>query len=42
MDIKMAQRVSRWEAAKADLTKAQAQESKKVGLVYDLFRKTLK
>ena len=38
----MSQRITRWEAAEAELSKAQAQESAKVGLVYDLFRKTLK
>ena len=38
----MAQRVSRFEAAVAAQTKAQDLESTKVGLVYDLFRKTLK
>jgi len=31
-----------WKAAEAELKKAQAHESAKVGLVYDLFRKTLK
>jgi hypothetical protein len=31
-----------WEAAEAELKKRQALESVKVGLVYDLFRKTLK
>ena len=36
------QRISQWEAAEAELSKAQAQESTKVGLVYDLFCKTLK
>jgi hypothetical protein len=36
----MAQRVSRFEAAVAAQTKAQELESTKVGLVYDLFRKT--
>jgi len=35
-------RLSLWEAADAELKKAQAHESAKVGLVYDLFRKTLK
>jgi hypothetical protein len=35
-------RISRWEAAEAELTKTEAQESTQVGLVYDLFRKTLK
>jgi len=34
------QRITRWEAAEAELSKAQAHESAKVGLVYDLFRKT--
>ena len=38
----MAQRITRWEAAEEELKKAEAQESTKVGLVYDLFRKTLK
>jgi len=41
-EIKMAQRVSRWEAAEAELTKAQAEESVEVGLVNNLFCKTLK
>jgi hypothetical protein len=36
------QRISWWEEAEAELSKAQAQESTKVGLVYNLFRKTLK
>ena len=36
------QRITRWETAEAELSKAQAQESAKVGLVYDLFHKTLK
>jgi hypothetical protein len=35
-------RLTQWEAAEAELKKAQAHESAKVGLVYDLFRKTLK
>jgi len=35
-------RWSLWEAAEAELKKAQAHESVEVGLVYDLFRKTLK
>ena len=35
-------RLSLWEAAEAELKKAKALESAKVGLVYDLFRKTLK
>jgi hypothetical protein len=35
-------RLSLWEAAEAELKKAGALESVKVGLVYDLFRKTLK
>ena len=35
-------RISRWEAAEEELTKTEAQESTQVGLVYDLFRKTLK
>jgi len=35
-------RLTQWEAAEAELKKAQAHESVKVGLVYDLFRKTLK
>jgi len=34
-------RLSLWEAAEAALKKAQAHESVEVGLVYDLFRKTL-
>ena len=38
----MAQRVSQFEAAVAAQTKAQELESTKVGLVYDLFCKTLK
>jgi len=41
-ETEMAQRVSWWEAAEAEITKAQAQESTKVGLVYNLFCKTLK
>jgi hypothetical protein len=32
-------RLSRWEAAEAELKKALAHETAKVGLVYDLFRK---
>ena len=39
---KMSQRITWWEAAEAELSKAQAQESAKVGLVYDLFCMTLK
>jgi hypothetical protein len=35
-------RLSLWEAVEAELKKAQAHESAKVGLVYDLFCKTLK
>ncbi len=35
-------RLSLWEAAEAELKKAQAHESVEVGLIYDLFRKTLK
>ena len=35
-------RLSLWEAAEAELKKTQAQEAVKVGLVYDLFCKTLK
>jgi len=35
-------RLHLWEAAEAELKKAQAHESIEVGLVYDLFRKTLK
>jgi len=35
-------RLSPWEAVEAELKKAQAHESVEVGLVYDLFRKTLK
>jgi len=35
-------RLSLWEVAEAELKKAQAHESVEVGLVYDLFRKTLK
>jgi len=35
-------RLTQWEAAEAELSNAQAQESTKVGLVYDFFRKTLK
>jgi hypothetical protein len=35
-------RLSLWEAAEAELKKAEALEAVKVGLVYDLFRKTLK
>jgi len=34
-------RLSLWEAAEAELKKAEALESVKAGLVYDLFRKTL-
>jgi hypothetical protein len=41
-ESEMAQRVSRFEAAVAAQTKAQDLESTKVGLAYDLFRKTLK
>jgi len=37
-----AQRITRWEAAEEELKKAEALESAKVGLVYDLFCKTLK
>ena len=39
---KTSKRLSLWEAAEAELKKAQAHESAKVGLVYDLFHKTLK
>jgi len=35
-------RLSLWEAAEAELKKTKAHESAKVGLIYDLFRKTLK
>ena len=35
-------RLSQWEAVEAELKKAKALESVKVGLVYDLFCKTLK
>jgi len=35
-------RLSLWKAAEAELKKTQAQEAAEVGLVYDLFRKTLK
>ncbi len=35
-------RLSLWEAMEAELKKAQAHESAKVGLVYNLFSKTLK
>ena len=35
-------RLSLWEAAEAELKKAEALESIKAGLVYDLFCKTLK
>jgi len=35
-------RLSLWEAAEAELKKAEALASVKAGLVYDLFRKTLK
>ena len=35
-------RLTQWEAAEAELKKAQAHEFAKVGLVYDLFHKTLK
>jgi len=35
-------RLGLWEAAEAELKKAQAHESAKVGLIYDLFCKTLK
>ena len=38
----MSKRLSLCEAAEAELKKAQAHESVKVGLVYDLFCKTLK
>jgi len=38
----ISKRLSLWEAAEAELKKAEALESAKVGLVYDLFRKTLK
>jgi len=41
-ESEMAQRVSRFEAVVAAQAKAQEVESTKVGLVYDLFRKTLK
>ncbi len=37
-----AQRITWWEAAEEELKKAEALESAKVGLVYDLFCKTLK
>jgi len=36
------QRITWWEAVEEELKKAKALESAKVGLVYDLFRKTLK
>jgi len=39
---KTSKRLSLWEAAQAELKKAQAHESAKVGLVYDLFCNTLK
>jgi hypothetical protein len=35
-------RLSLWEAAEAELKKAKAHESVEGGLIYDLFRKTLK
>jgi len=35
-------RLSLWEVAEAELKKTQAQEAVEVGLVYDLFHKTLK
>jgi hypothetical protein len=35
-------RLSQWEAAESELKKAEALESVKVGLVYDIFCKTLK
>ncbi len=41
-ELQTSQRLSLWEAAEAELKKAQALESAKVRLVYDLFRKTLK
>jgi hypothetical protein len=42
-DPETVQRITRWEAAEEEeLKKAKAIESTKVGLVYDLFRKTLK
>ena len=36
------ERLSLWEAVESELKKTQAQEAVEVGLVYDLFRKTLK
>ncbi len=37
----MSKRLSLWEAAEAELNKAKASESAKVGLVYELFHKGL-
>ena len=41
-ELETSKRLSLWEAAEAELKKAQAHESAKVGLVYNLFCKTLK
>ena len=41
-EAQTARRLSLWDTSKEDLKKAQAAESTKVVLVYDLFRKTLK
>ena len=41
-EAQTSRRLSLWEMAEAALKEAQAQESVEVGLVYDLFRKTLK
>jgi len=41
-EAQTARRLSLWDTSKEDLKKAQAHESIEVGLVYDLFRKTLK
>jgi len=35
-------RLALWEAGEVEVKKAEADEALKVGLVYDLFRKTLK
>jgi len=41
-EAQMTRRLSLWEAVEAELKKTQAQEAGEVGLVYDLFCKTLK
>jgi hypothetical protein len=41
-DPEMARRLSLWEAAEEGLRQAEANETTKVGLVYELFRKSLK